>query len=444
MFDTILVANTAEAFKEVLLKDKDTKAGAERIKHELTLSQRAFFWESDDKIVITPHPIPLPLFELNKRICGFKNVVNVAPSAGDIELSNAITGDKWLRALIVKEARSNPQLTMSPYAVTRDFLVLSDQLRGISIQTKERPPNKSLWTIAYLDSKAGFRAEMLKLAAQHREIKVPQGFVVQDTTEAQAMAGWFYGNGQSSILKANFGESGWGIATFKVKAYSSLSVFRKQVKKLLQSDVIWRDMSIVVEQFIEHDVSVAGGSPSTEIFVGEEGISILYHCRQLLNEFGSFLGVEIGKDALSDALTRELARIGNIIGKWYGELGYRGFFDIDFIVSKDGGIYVVETNTRRTGGTHTYDLAKHLFGNEWKNEVYLLSHDSFCYQKKRMDAEKILQKVSPILYPMKGKQKGIVVTLISEWSPVMGYIIIASNPDEGRELQKRLFWLFKK
>ncbi len=446
MFKTILVANTAEAFKGVLLKDKDTKTGAERIRHELALSQRAFFWESDDKVVITPYLIPLPLFELNKRICGFKNVANAAPSEGGVELSNAIAKDKQVRSLIAREARGNPQLTMSPYAVTRDFLGLSDQLQGeVPIQTKERPPDKSLWTVAYLDSKAGFRAEMLKLAAEHREIKVPQGFVAQDATEALTMAEWFYENGQSSILKANFGESGWGIAIFKVESYPSLSAFRKQVRKLLQSDVIWQDTSIVVEQFIEPDASVAGGSPSTEFFVGEEGISLLYHCGQLLNEFGGFLGVEIGKGALSDTLARKLERIGNIIGKWYRELGYRGFFDIDFIVSRDGGICVAETNTRRTGGTHTYDLARHLFGNRWENEAYLLSHDSFRYSKRRMVQDKaLLQKVKPVLYPMKGEKKGIVVTLISEWSPVMGYIVVASNPDEGRELQKRLFGLFKK
>src|SRR3989338_932164 len=116
MFNTILVANTAEAFKGVLIKDKDTKAGSERIKHELTLSQRAFFWESDDKMVVTPQLIPLPLFELNKRICGFKNVVNVAPSVGEIELSSAIARDKQLRSFIAREASGNSQMTMSPYA----------------------------------------------------------------------------------------------------------------------------------------------------------------------------------------------------------------------------------------------------------------------------------------------------------------------------------------
>jgi len=76
--------------------------------------------------------------------------------------------------------------------------------------------------------------------------------------------------------------------------------------------------------------------------------------------------------------------------------------------------------------------------------MYILSHDSFGYQKKRMDTEEILQKVSPILYPMKGEQKGIIITIINEWAPILGYVVIASNPDEGRELQQRLFKIFKK
>lgn len=45
---------------------------------------------------------------------------------------------------------------------------------------------------------------------------------------------------------------------------------------------------------------------------------------------------------------------------------------------------------------------------------------------------------------MNGEKKGIIVTLISEWSPVMGYVVIAENPDEGRDLQKQLFGLFGK
>lgn len=441
MFTIILVANTAEAFKKILLQAGGTKEGKQKINHELTLSQRAFFWESNDKIVITPYPIPVALFEANKAICGFKNVVNVAPKAGSIDLSASVMKDKRLLKLIAGAVRDNSQITLSPYAVTQEFLQLLDKLK---IGSKEKPLEESLWTTSYLDAKVGFRAEILRLGFEHKEIKVPEGFVAQDATEALQIAEWFYQRSQPSVMKVNFGESGWGLKILRPEEYPSLSVFREGIRKTLKSDVIWEKTSIIVERFIELDTEVAGGSPSTEIFVNENGASVSYNCGQVLNEYGVFLGVEIGKSALSSVLSRKLSSVGNIIGKRYWELGYRGYFDIDFIVAKDGEIYIAETNTRRTGGTHTYDLAKHLFGVNWEKEVYLLSYDSFMYGRKKIAPEKLLAKVNPLLYPIKNQKKGIVLTLISEWSPVLGYIVIASNRSEGLSLQEQLLGIFSK
>jgi hypothetical protein len=446
MFKTILIANIAEAFQEILLKDSHTKQGKERIKHELTLSQRAFFWEADNKIVITPYAIPSLLLEANKRNLGLGNVVNLAPANGSINLSLSIIEDKGLFKLIAEQIRNNPGIAISPYAVTQDFLQLVSRLEklGLDFVVNEKPTDKSLWTISYLDSKAGFRTEMLKLGSEHKKVKVPEGFVGQDTKGAQRISEWFYENGHSSVLKANLGESGWGLKILKSEEYPSLSIFQKAIAKVLKSDVIWQNTSIIVEQFVEPDIEVVAGSLSTEMFVVDEGVSFLYHCRQVLSQSGAFWGVEIGKGALSDSLSRKLLAIGNIIGKRYWELGYRGYFDIDFIVSKSGGIYVAETNTRRTGGTHVYDLAKYLFGRRYEKGAYLLSHDSFLYHKKRVETQELLERLKPILYPINNEKKGVIITLISEWSAVLGYIVVAPNRIEGKNLQKRLFSIFGK
>jgi len=446
MFETILIANTAEAFQEILIKDSHTKQGKERIRHELALSQRAFFWGADDKIVITPYTIHPLLLEANKRNLGFSNVVNLAPVNSGINLSLSIIEDKGLFKRIVGEIRNNPGIVISPYAVTQNFLQLVSRLEklGLDFVVNEKPEDKSLWTASYLDSKAGFRTEMLKLGFKYKEVKVPEGFVAQDAKEAQQITEWFYENGHSSVLKANFGESGWGMKILKLKEYSSLSIFQKAVSKILRNDVIWQNTSIIVEQFVESDIEVAGGSPSTEMFVTDEGTSFLYHCGQILNQSGVFFGVEMGRDVLSDSLSKKLLAIGNIIGKRYWELGYRGRFDIDFIISKSGEIYVAETNTRRTGGTHVYDLTKYLFGRGCEKETYLLSHDSFLYHNKRMEVQELLKKLKPILYPVGNEKKGVITTLISEWSPILGYIVVASNRSEGQKIQKKLFSTFNK
>lgn len=446
MLKVILIANTVEAFKEILIKDSRTRQGKERINHELALSQRSFFWEGDDKLIITLYPIHSLLFEVNKKVLGLGNVMNVAPASGGINLCPLVLKDKRLLKLIAAEIRKNPGIVVSPYAVTQDFLRLVARLEGLNLDfsVEEIPADESGWTIPYLDSKAGFRAEMLKLESEYEEVKIPEGFVARDASEARRMAEWFYKRDRSLVVKANFGESGWGVKILRKEKYSSFSIFRKTVARTLRSDVIWQNTSIVVEEFVDPDAKVAGGSPSTEMLVTNQGASFLYHCGQVTNGAGVFLGVEIGKGVFSDSLSKKLSAIGNIIGRRYWELGYRGYLDIDFVVSKTGEIYVAETNTRRTGGTHVYDVARRLFGQEYEKKTYLMSHDSFTYNGKRMEVEELLEKLKDILCPIKGERRGVIITLVSGRNPVLGYIIITSNRSEGKKLQQRLYGVFGK
>lgn len=420
--------------------------GKDRISHELALSQRAFFWQGDDKVVITPYLIPSTLMEVNKRALGLRNVVNLAPAKRGINLCSLVIEDKGLMRRICKEIRKNHSVTVSPYAVTQDFLQLVARLKGLGLDftVPEKPANESLWTVPYLDSKVGFRAEMLKLRSEYKNVKIPEGFVAMDATEAQQMMGWFYTRNRSSVIKANFGESGWGVKILRREDYLSFLAFQKAVAKILKSDVIWQNTSIVIEEFIDPDTKVAGGFPSTETLVTDHGASFTYHCGQVLNNAGIFFGVEIGKCVFSDSLSEKLLTIANAIGKRYWELGYRGYFDTDFIVSKTGEIYVSETNTRKTGGTHVYDVARNLFGKGYETEAYLLSYDSSLYGRKKIEPSKLLEKLGHVLYPMEGQKKGAIVTLISEWKPVLGYIVVASNRSEGQKLQQQLLSIFGK
>lgn len=59
----IILANTAEAFKKQLLDTVHTPEGKLRLRHEISLSHRAFFWEGDNKVIVTPTPIPQDLLD---------------------------------------------------------------------------------------------------------------------------------------------------------------------------------------------------------------------------------------------------------------------------------------------------------------------------------------------------------------------------------------------
>lgn len=444
--NTVLIANTAEAFEGLLQRSSHTEEGSRRMRHELALSQRAFFWGGDDKLVITPYAIPQALMRHNMAACGFSNIINRWPIEPTIALSKAVEENNVLVNVIIEYARKNPAMRISPYVITDNFLSLLDRINagGTEVVADEKPREHSLWTIKYLDSKVGFRAEMQKLATERAEVRIPEGFLAGNKREAVDIAAWFYAHGRAVVVKVNYGESGWGLWIARLNEYSSASHLRETLETVFSLDPIWEDSLIVVEEFVEPDTRVAGGSPSTELFVSESGPFITYHCGQLLNANGGFFGVEIGRGVLSASVRDTLERTSRIIGERYHELGYRGFFDIDFVASRarDGTIYVVETNTRRTGGTHVYDLAKYLFGDTWETDTYLLSHDSLGYGNELVSVETLLKQIQSLLYPISSQRKGVIVTSVNAWDPVFGYVIVAPDADEGKRLQQELFNLF--
>jgi hypothetical protein len=179
VINTVLIANTAEAFEDLLQRVSHTEEGRRRMRHELTLSQRAFFWSGDDKLVITPYPIPQALMRHNMTVCGFSNIINIWPTELTIALSKAVREDEVLVSVIIEHARENQAMRISPYVVTDDFLSLLDRVNAgrTEIVVDEKPREHSLWTIKYLDSKVGFRAEMQKLATEHAEVRIPEGFL---------------------------------------------------------------------------------------------------------------------------------------------------------------------------------------------------------------------------------------------------------------------------
>lgn len=439
MIETIFLANTAEAFEGLLNATSSTEEGMRRMRHELSLSQRAFFWGDDHKAVIIPSPIPQALIDHNRHACGYSEVVTLSLETPKVNLSNAVGDNPSLMDYIVQALRQNPDLLISPYASTNSFAALSRMLIQHGVHAiREMPKADSLWTVEYLDSKAGFRAEMQKL-----KMMIPEGFVAENKGQALDIAEWFDAQGKSFVLKANYGESGWGLIITSNERFLDAASLREKILRQMDNDPVWENTLIVVEEAIAVDMNIAGGSPSTEFYVDDEGAHITYHCGQLLDAQGGFFGVEIGKDVLSRPLINDLERIADVAGDRYYALGYRGYFDVDFIVGKDGSLYMVETNMRRTGGTHVYDLARHLFGEQWSDEAYLLSHDSFCYGFSVYDPEILLDLLCPLLYPINGEKKGIVVTLMNPWDPIMGYIVIAPDRIKGRELQQQLFNIFK-
>ena len=441
----ILIANEAEAFAKIIGTIPDKKTRVARINFENYLANRSLFWEGDNKIIITSCLIDPVLLKAANHRFGIKNIVNLCPSKIKMNLSNSILQDRNLLGKLKKTIRENPFIRISPYAYTKDFQILITELRKskLSFYVDQEPTSGNYEIVQHLDSKIGFRTEVSALQAMGQKIFSPKFFICKTKAGAKAAATTFYKNGLSCVIKASLGEGGWGLLVLQKYSYKSTFSLEKYIGAQFAKDSIWKKGSIVVEEFVTSS-NTRADSPSLEFFLDDSGPRITYICNQLLSQSGAFLGVLIGKSSVIPKIKSEVDCVGLIIARRYWELGYRGFFDIDFVISKSGVIFPIETNARRTGGTHVFDLTQKIFGKNWEEKTLSLSSDSFKYGEEVLPAETILKKNSPISFPMNGRKKGVVITIIDSQRPVFGFIIFAPTQGEILRIHEKLTGLWNR
>lgn len=155
---------------------------------------------------------------------------------------------------------------------------------------------------------------------------------------------------------------------------------------------------------------------------------------------GEFLGVTVGDGVILPEIESKLRLATEEAGAVFEKLGYRGFFDVDFILTKEHAIYAIESNMRRTGGTHVYDLWRRLKRDHSKQKaLQIFSHDSFVYSM--IDAHspsEILDKAKDLLYPINGTSTGVVISLMNIEDSILGYMVIGRDKEEIEKIRQAL------
>lgn len=430
---TIVLANVAEAFGDVLVRLRDPVERRQRIAHEHDLAQRAYFWEGDNKLVITPFPIPVAIAQNNATACGYRNVWTASPRSIRVSLCSAVRSDASLMALLRRTITANPGVVLSPYAETVEFFDLTSRL-GHPVGNRAHHRVRGFLR-SYLDSKVGFRMEALSVLSKVAHIRIPDGIICQSIDEIVDAVGFFNTRDQSCVAKANSGESGWGIRMFQRGAKPP--GVRRMVTSAFGPSTPWAGSPVVVEQFVDSPRS-PDDAPSAEVFVSDRSVRVTYVCAQTIRGIGDFHGIALGRRVLRRRDSDRLRRAARLIGRRYQSLGYRGFFDLDAVVSARGDLYVLETNARRTGGTHVYDLARRLAGPRYYTRAYFASIDVFEYPGKRLTASSILARIRHLLFPFGSPQRGFIVTVVSREHPSFGFVLIAPSAGAARVLYGRL------
>jgi len=312
--------------------------------------------------------------------------------------------------------------------------------KDLDFSVKEMPACKNPhWLASYLDSKVGSRMEISSI--KHASVYVPESLLCQTELQIMDAVTWFYDRDKSCAIKANFGESGWGTLLLSKKKFRKVDGMMLFIRNEFKEDAIWQGELVLVEEYVEPN-GLYGVAPSSEIYINDDGPKITYVCDQAFDSQGGFLGVSLGKNAVNLGIGEKIKTASLYIGKRFFEMGYRGFFDIDFIISADGEPFILETNMRRTGGTHVYDALRNLIGDVWENEVFALSQDNFVYGDRKLSAEEVLGKMKNILYPINSQKRGVIISIMGKKQPFFGFIIIGTSKEDASGIHSQMmnFW----
>lgn len=427
---TVIVYNNLEAYFEFLSRSADMQA----LEKRRYRGDRALLWCGDPKLVFVTAPIPHA--DYLRRHGGYPGTRYLTPSNPSVSLSHDIMRDSSLLNQIAEYAGAQRVVQLIPYATTRPFLHLADMLGrnyGLTVILPESPSPDCLWVRDYIDTKSGFRL-LVSRWLPDADTLLPPGVACHNLQLAAEAAHWLCRQGRACMIKADRGEGGLGHLIIQPDACGT----PEGILEHLQANPFLRGDLIIVEEYIQSSRRL---SPSLEFFVpplGQGKPEVTYLSNQLFLTLGNFGGVLISPELAETPWYPTLARAGLIIAERLQAMGYVGHFDLDTVIDDDDRVFLLEVNSRRTGGTHVHEFACFRLGPDYSKEMTLLGHNKLptgnitCF-------DELLDAIGDLLYPIQSAKRGVVITVTSALAvQEFGCILVAASTQEALQLQQQL------
>ncbi|OGG11688.1 hypothetical protein A2Z00_00655 [Candidatus Gottesmanbacteria bacterium RBG_13_45_10] len=441
----VYIANLSEdvwPFIGGITKDQDRSF---EIEENANLADHQLFAlsDEDDVIFVSPKPIAPALVDYYKYLFNKKNIRILVPRVHTGQICIDIINDSEIMQVLIDEANSVNKLTLLAYSASHQFFQLVDALsqKGITVYTPESPDEELAWTVNYFGSKSGIRQLAQQSSAREPDLRMPEGMICANTVDAAQIAASVYMKERGVVIKTNKGHSGAGVLIFREGDFPfEYKACVHVIQEWLDKDKYWSMFPIIIEQLIHVQHAVAGGFPNVEFQITKSGkIEFLYYCGCRVLPDGVFKGIEIHDGVVSDRISTRLIDTGYYIGEQYASAGYRGYFDVDFVAAKNGEIYVSESNTRRTGGTHVYKIAQELLGKNFMTEGYVLSDNSFKFTRtQQLTFESVVSSLAPITYDRRKKEGIVIVSANMLAQQQLEYVILAENKKRAYEIEAKM------
>lgn len=405
--------------------------------------------EESDLVFINPKPIQDSFVKYYKELFGIRKLEILVPKQHSGETCRDVYEDQELFEKLIEFANHVKKLTLLSYSTSEQFLILVNKLRarGITVYTPESPEEEDAWTVNFFGSKSGIRQLAQQSEVEEPDFLMAEGLICVNIIDAAKIAAKKYIKEGGVVLKTNKGHSGVGVLILRPgELPTDYKACEQAILKLLQQDAYWDKFPIVIESLINVNYSVGGGFPNVEFKISKSGkIDFLYYCGLRVDKDGGFQGIEINENVMNDRLMTRIIDMGFFVGEQYAANGYRGYYDVDLVAAKNGDLYVSESNTRRTGGTHVYKTAVKLIGKDFLKSAYVLSNNSWKLPDGfNLNFSELIELLEPLLFDKKTKEGVVIASANLLRQGLLAYIIFGKNKKRALEIEAKAHALLAK
>ena len=417
------------------------------------LADMALFWCGDDKLVITPYP-PLGIFLDDVReSLDYSNVQVVSPAKASDSICEDIVSDPNLLRLLIDTLRGSPTPQIVAWGATKEFYALLDRLReeGVEPPAPEVPTRSDFWTVLYLDSKSGFREFCQKLRKRLPEIHLPEGFICSNKELATEAVSYFYSQRKEFVLKANRGTGGFSMLCYREpKLRRGLPWLQKDIARRMFFDHYWVNQPVILEEYIPGPDAGTPLASTVDFLITQSGEVIFIDAgTMVMRNLHMYAGVQCGLDSVEPFIRDYMVRIGKSVGNAMSALGYRGWFDIDFVVDNQKRTYLTEINARRSCPIHAFEIGRQLLGKDWSGECGLYAKDYLYLQGSCHPDYRAIRQVIEEFNRSQGDGMTRAISTIASSSlsrklPYLGYAVVSSTSPQAAEAAVELEQLIRK
>ncbi len=442
---TVYIFNLSEDVWPFISAMSDKQVQKMEIEENADLGDRDLFsfCAEDAMIFVLPRPVDKVFFEYFTTLFGKRNFHVQVPKVHSGVICEDIIRDENIMQALINAANGSRRLVVKSYTTSQQFLDLVRTLRGrgLTIFTPEAPEEEDAWTVNFFGSKSGIRQLSQQSRAAEPDFMMAEGIIVSGIIDASRIAANKYVTEHGVVLKTNKGHSGAGVLLLRDgELPNDYASCQKAILTILEKDEYWKLFPIVIESLLSVNTAVGGGYPSLEFQILKNGhVEFLYYGGMRVTKDGVFLGMEIHNDAISEQAAVRMVDTGFFIGEQYRSNGYRGYFDVDFVASKNGHMYVTETNVRRTGGTHVFATAEKLFGKDFMYLTCILSNNAYkLTDSKVYSFKEMLTVLEPILFNKQTREGLVIISenLLSYHQ--LGYIIFGKTEKRARDIEAKM------